>query len=191
MGLIYKVSDKEILNVRNEIFKEVGVPSLIENGFVLSPFKTAWHGQYDRSGKGYYYIFSRLSAEHNLEQISVSIFQGEKWIQIHLNVFELSPSINSLSLLKDLDGLEFGTPDKISTRMRLRSDDYKGPPLFYMLFLPEHKLGKFYTKKGFEKEVEKLKRLIQSDMQNINGFVERWHELHSPIKTDWDGNSVF
>lgn len=188
MKLFYKVEDKELLKVRNEIFKEVGIPSLLNNGFELSPFKTSWHGQYDKSSRGYSYDFSRLSSENYLEQISVSILQGEKWIQIHLNIYELNSPLNSLSLLKDLDGLEFGTPDKISTKMRLRSDEYKGSPLFFMLFFPEHKLGKFSTKSGYESKVAKLRKLIQYDMENINIFVEKWHKMFDPIKTDWQGN---
>ena len=31
MKLFYKVEDKELLKVRNEIFKEVGIPSLLKN----------------------------------------------------------------------------------------------------------------------------------------------------------------
>jgi ubiquinone biosynthesis protein Coq4 len=57
-----------------------------------------------------------------------------------------------------------------------------------MMFLPEHKLGKFYTKQGFDSEVAKLKELIKKDMEEIDYFVKRWHELHKPIITDWEGN---
>ncbi|MBB4804619.1 hypothetical protein HNP37_004716 [Flavobacterium nitrogenifigens] len=188
MGLIYRVSDKEILKVRHDIFKEVGIPSLLKNRFELSPFKTAWHGEYDRSTRGYIYNFCRLSSEKYLEQISVYILGKSKWIQIYLNVYELSPSLSSLSLLKDSEGLEFETVSKISTRMRLRIGDYKGPPLLYILFLQEHKLGKFYTRKGYLNEILKLRKLIQKDMENIDGFVKRWHEKFIPSKTDWEGN---
>lgn len=71
--------------------------------------------------------------------------------------------------------------------MRLRSDDYKGPPLFYMLFLSEHKIGKYHTKAGYEKEIGKLKKLIKTDMGNMDNFVKRWYELHKPNVTDWKG----
>lgn len=74
--------------------------------------------------------------------------------------------------------------------MRLRSDDYKGPPLFYILFFPEHKLGKFNNKTSFSKEVLKLSRLIRKDMENIDSFIKRWHEIHTPNIIDWEGNPV-
>ncbi|SFE01469.1 hypothetical protein [Flavobacterium phragmitis] len=66
MVLTYKVSEKEILKIRNEIFKEVGVSSLSANGFEFSPYKTSWHGQYDRSIRGYIYDFCRLTKENCL-----------------------------------------------------------------------------------------------------------------------------
>ena len=74
--------------------------------------------------------------------------------------------------------------------MRFRSDDYKGPPIFYMLFCPEYKLGSYVTKSGFERQVKKLGSLIEKDMRNIDSFVKRWHELHTPLVTTWEGEIV-
>lgn len=190
MGLLYKVSDKELLSVRNNIFKEVGIPALESNGFVRSPFKTSWFGQYYGGIEGYPYEFCRLSAGEFLEMIEVYIVKGDKYIQIFLNIFELEPSIESLSDLKDYEGIKYGMPPNSLTKMRLRNDDYKGPPLFYMLAFPEHKIGRFYRKTGYEREVSKLKALIKKDMINIDSFVERWHELHKPNKTDREGNRI-
>lgn len=87
------------------------------------------------------------------------------------NTFELSPNLNSINDLNQNVGLGFAMPSNNLTKMRLRSDDYKGPPLFYMLFLPEHKVGSFYTQSGDIKEILKLKRLIESDMKRIDEFV--------------------
>jgi len=74
--------------------------------------------------------------------------------------------------------------------MRLRGDDYKGPPLFYMFVLPEYKVGRFLSKGGYEKELTKLNALVKKDMTNIDLFVKRWQELHKPYKTDFEGNIV-
>ena len=73
--------------------------------------------------------------------------------------------------------------------MLLRSDDYKGPPIFYMIFLPEHKIGNYYTKAGYETRLKKLKILIQSDMKSINEFIKRWYELHSPNIVNLENNA--
>ena len=73
--------------------------------------------------------------------------------------------------------------------MLLRSDGYKGPPIFNMIFLPEHKIGSYYTKSGYETKLKKLKILIQSDMKNINKFIKRWHELHKPNTVNLENNA--
>ena len=188
MGLFYEVSDKELLSVRHKIFKESGVPALEKNGFSKSPFRETWFGEYDRNISGYSYELCRITNLRYLEIITAYIVKGDKFIQISMNIFELYPKVNSISNLDGYDGTNFHLPPNSISKMRLRSDDYKGPPLFYMLFLPEHKIGKYRTKWGYEKEVTKLKELILEDMANINLFVNRWHELHKPIITDWEGN---
>jgi hypothetical protein len=189
MGIFYEISDKELLLVRNKIFTEVGIPALEKNGFVKSPFLGTWFGEYDRNISGYSYELCRLSQNY-LEIIGVFIVKGDKWIKIHLNIFELKPTVNSLKELKDVDGLQFHLPPNSITEMRLRTDDYKGPPLFYMLFFPEHKIGKYYSKKGFDSKVKKLKELIKKDMESIDSFVSRWHELYRANVTDWKGNII-
>lgn len=190
MGLIYKVSNKQSLKDRNELFKEVGVSNLEKKGFERAPFKTSWDGEFDKSIKGYTYQLARIRESKFLEIIYAYIIEGEPWIQIYLNVFELIPTVSRVSFLKDSEGLSFGIPPNSLTKMRLRSDDYKGPPIFYMLFLPEYKIGSYYTKAGYEAELAKLKKLIKSDMENIADFIKRWHELHKPNITDWEGNIV-
>lgn len=189
MGVFYKVSDKQLLKDRNDLFKEVGIPGLEKNGFIKSTFKAVWFGEYYSGIQGYIYEFSRLSGNCILENITVYISKGEKWIQIYLNIFELHPKLKSLSELHVVDNsVNFGIPPNSITKMRLRNDDYKGPPLFYILFLPEHKIGSYYSKSGYEAEINKLKKLIKSDMENIDDFVKRWHELHKTNVTDWEGN---
>ncbi len=190
MGVFYKISDKQLLKDRNELFKEVGIPELKKNTFETETFKNSWSGEYNKSIQGYSYQFARIKEKRFLETMDVYILKGEPWIQIYLNVFELSPVIETVSLLKNNEGLSFGIPPISTTRMRLRNDDYKGPPLFYMLFLPQHKIGRYYSKSGYKTEIRKLKKLIKSDMENIDDFVKRWYELHKPNITDWEGNMI-
>lgn len=191
MSMFYKVSDKQLLKDRNDLFNEVGISSLQNNGFIRAPFKTSWNGEYNKSTQGYNYQFARIDRTNFLEIIDVYILKGEPWIQIYLNIFEISPVIKSATHLINNEGLSFGIPPNSITKMRLRSvGDYKGPPIFYMMFLPEHKIGSYYTKSGYEAELTKLKKLIKSDMENIDDFVKRWHELHKPNITDWEGNII-
>lgn len=187
MALFYKVSDKELLTIKHKIFKEGGIPALEKNGFTKSPFSGIWFGEYDSNIRGYSYELCRLSNQRYLEIISVDIVKGDKWIQIHLNIFELKPNINSLKELSGIDGMQFHLAPNNRTSMRLRIDDFKGMPLLRFV---EHKIGPYYTKNGFEQEVEKLRELIKKDMTNIDEFVKRWHELHTPLVTDWKGNKI-
>lgn len=188
MGTFYTVKDKQLLNDRNTLFKEVGIPAILRNGFTVAPFKGSWHGEYDKSIKGFIYEFSRLTNNNHLERIDVYIINAERWIQIYLNIFKLALQLNSVLDLKELEGIKFGIPPNSLSKMRLRCDEYKGPPLFYMLFLPEHKVGFFYTKSGYEAALVRLKRLIALDMENIDDFVKSWHQLQKPNVRDWEGN---
>ena len=188
MGLLYKVSDKQLLQDRNKLFKEVGLSVLESNGFKKRPFKTSWFGEYYSGIQGYIYTFGRISENGYFEYINIYITKGDEYIKVFLNIFNLSPKLLSINELNEYEGINFGIHPSTKTNMRLRSDDYKGPPLFYMLFLPEHKVGNYYTKLGYEAEINKLKKLIKSDLENIDSFVKRWHELHKPNLTDWEGN---
>ncbi|MCP9761988.1 DUF416 family protein [Lacihabitans soyangensis] len=190
MGLFYRATDKEILKDRNKIITEVAIPSLFKNGLVKSPFLGIWFGEYDKNIRGYSYELCRLSKGNLLEILEISVLKGEPWIKIHINIFILGQAPKHIEDLKGIDGINFHLPPNSNTKMRLRDDDYKGPPLFYMLFLPEHKLGTYFTKSGYESELEKLKNLIKSDLENIDSFIKRWHELHTPLVTDWEGNPL-
>ncbi len=188
MGMFYRVSDKQLLADRNSLIKEAGIPPLLQNGFIKSPFLGIWFGEYDSNIKGYSYELCRLVNDKFLEVIDFSALKGESWIKINLNIYQLEPAPNQIENLAGKDGLNFHLPPNSLTKMRLRSDDYKGPPLFYMLFLPEYKIGNYYTRSGYEAEIKKLKKLIKCDMENINIFVKRWHQIHrDPVKTTWEG----
>ncbi len=184
----FKVSEKELLEVRNRIFLESGITELEKNGFVKSPFKTSWYGEYNRAIQGYLYELCRLTVQSHLEIITVQIVKGDKYIKIFLNIFKPYPEMKSLSELSDTKGINYDLPPNSISKMRLRNDEYKGPPLFYMLFRPEYKIGKYCNKRGFDKEVSKLRELVKKDMNNIDSFIKRWFEMHTPLSTDWDGS---
>jgi hypothetical protein len=189
MGLIFSNETvKEELNIRNNIFIEVGIPPLIKKGFEKSPFSTAWYGK-DNLGN-YNYELCRLNDNKYLEIINVFILKGDKWIQIFLNIFEINPSINSIEQLKGMDGLKFSIRPNSLTKMRLRADDHKGVPLFNMLFAPKYKLGFYYSKESLTKQTIELSQLIENDMNNINTFIDKWHNIHTPALTNWKGERI-
>lgn len=189
MAIFYQATDKELLDLRNRLFIEKGVPALFKNGFVKSPFSTAWFGK-DNMG-GYQYDLCRLTNDDHLEMLIVYILKREKWIKVDLNVFKLTPHLESINQLQGVDGLQFSIPPYSKTKMRLRDDDIKGPPLLsYDFWFKQHKLYTYYTRRGLTNRANELGNLLETDLTNIDHFVRRWHELHRPLVTSWEGLSL-
>ncbi|HLZ85590.1 MAG TPA: hypothetical protein VKQ52_00065 [Puia sp.] len=188
MGLFYRASEKELLESRNRIFVEMGIPALQEKGFRRSPFSTSAYGR--NHLKDFSYEFCRLTERSSLEIIAIYLSRRDRWIKIDLNIFQLSPELPSLDRLGGLNGLQFGQPPDSLTKMRLRDDDYKGSPLFTALFRREHRLGRYYSKGGLQRGLKALGELIERDMTNIDRFIRRWHELHKPLVVTWEGHPV-
>jgi hypothetical protein len=186
MGLFYNVAPKTLFKVRNDIFVKYGIESLKKRGFQKAPFPETLFGKNNLGD--YTYDLCRLNKRaQQLEIIVTHINKEDSWIQMYLNIFELRPTLDSLDQLKQTDGIRFRLPPNSLTKMRLRSDDFKGMPIFNTV---HHKLKSFYTEKGFQKRVDELAQLIENDCTNIDKFVARWHELHHPMITTWEGKLV-
>lgn len=185
MALFYKISDKELLEARKGIFLKEGIPALEKNGFSKAPFSTSWYGKNNLGD--YTYELCRLRGQATFELLVIHISSGDEWIKIYLNIFELSPSLTNLTELQGKVGTYFHLPPSILTQMRLRIDDFKGMPIFRT---KEHKLGRYYSQSGLQKRIKELSVLISSDLNNIDSFVVRWYDLHTPIVTDWQGKGI-
>jgi hypothetical protein len=185
MGIFYSVSDKTILEAKNKIFVNKGLSALKVNGFERSPYKGELFGKNNLGD--YTYSLCRLDSNSQLECIETHITKGDTWIKIFLNIFQLTPTVKTLEELKGLDGMQFFLPPNSKTRMRLRTDDFEGVPLFRTT---EHRLKAFYSESGFHKRIEELGELIESDLNNIDSFIKRWHDLHKPMVTDWEGKKI-
>jgi hypothetical protein len=185
MGLFYKVTSRKLLDVKNEIFVKSGIPALKRNGFEKAPFPETLFGKNNLGD--YTYDLCRLTRNSDLEIIVAHIAKGDSWIQIYLNIFNLKPSVESIEQLKGVNGIQFRLNPNNLTRMRLRSDDVKGLPLFNSV---EYKVKSFYTESGFQRRVDELSNLIEDDLSNIDSFIKRWHELHRPLVTNWEGKKI-
>jgi hypothetical protein len=188
MGLFYKTTRKEILEIRNRIIKDIGIPTLEKNGFKKSPFSTSWYGKDDLHGFTYY--LCRLTGDSILEDIEIQIVRNDRWIKIILNIFKLQPNLDSLDKLNGVDGLQYKLPPNSLVTMQLRTDDIKGPPIFRLGYSFGHKLKGFYTKRGLTRNINKLTTNIESDLNNIEKYIKRWHELHQPMTTNWTGHKI-
>jgi len=95
MNLFFSVSDKEMVRLRHEVFEERGIPALTQSGFSRSPFSTGWFGK--NNAGGYSYEFCRVADESRLDMILVYINKGDRWVQLHLNVFDCIPRLTALN----------------------------------------------------------------------------------------------
>jgi hypothetical protein len=189
MGLFYKAKPKELVSLRNDIFIAKGIPALTQKGFVRSPFSTSCYGRDQQIG--FIYNLCRLNDHSELETITVYIVRGDRWIQIHLNIFELTPTVTSIEKLTGRDGLQYELPPNSISKMRLRMDEVKGVPLFDLNFMfRNHKIYSYYTQKGLKRRVNQLGSRIENDLLNIEHFIKRWHELYKPNKTNWEGQPI-
>src|SRR6187399_2648618 len=182
MGLLYSVPPKKFLEDRKSIVVKKGIPALNRKGFGKAPFPESLYGRNNLGDLTY--ELCRLDAGSVLDFITIHISRGDSWIKVFLNVFKLHPALDSLDQLTQVDGMQFRLPPNSVTEMRLRIDDYKGMPLFRTT---EHKLGSYHTERGYQKSLAELGVLIATDLENIDAFIKRWHEMHTPLETDWSG----
>lgn len=180
MSLFYKVSDRELVKLKNDIFKERGIPALTQNGFSRSPFSTGWFGKNDAGG--YSYEFCRVGDESRLDMILVYINKNDRWVQLHLNIFRLSPNVNSIEQLKGVDGLQFHMPPNSSSLSRITA-----PRGLIFAGFPKHKIRFFFSRAGLKSRLERLGNLLENDLKNIDSFVLQWIGERKPLTTDWKG----
>ena len=186
--MFYSIKNSEILKIRNYIFLYNAVPYLKQNGFVESPFLDANFGKNNRQ----LYIYEMCRLENsNLEFLTTYISLRDRYIQIRLNIFQLSPIPKNISELENINGIKFYLPPNTQKEERLDIDMLKTIPLFsYRFWFENYKLKSFHTKFGLNIAIRKLKYLIERDMKNINSFVEKWRQFHKPNITDWEGNII-
>ena len=184
----YKATRKDVLKARKDIFLKDALPILKAKRFVEEPFKTSNFGW---CGFGYIYDMCRLRKGKFLEFVSVRIPQGDKYVQIFIHVFEVTPQLDSLSSLKEKEGLKYFIPPNCEKEIRLDTGFIKGAPILSKGFwLGGLKLGHYFTKTDYDKQVEKLKEKVKSRLCNIDAYFEKWYECHRPNLVKWDGELI-
>lgn len=191
MGLIHFASDKEMRDARKSIVLNVAIPVLMEQGFVRPPYTSFDFGYYP-GHCSYGYALCRLTDNGLIEFLRFDVVNRDPWIRITANVFQLSPSTSRLEDLNGRDGHQFQLPPNSVSEMELRStDDHPGPWILWALvFGRAYRVGAYFTKWGFSRKAGRLSRMIERDMIRIDSFFDRWHQLHEPLKVDWNGHPL-
>ncbi len=53
-----------------------------------------------------------------------------------------------------------------------------------------YKLHTAWSKKGMERQIEKLKRRLEKDISNIENFIDKWFSIYTPNITQWNGEVI-
>lgn len=185
----YKATSKEILQARNSIFLHDILPILKDKNFVSAPFKDARFGYY--AGFGYMYDMCRLHEGKFLELLTTTICRKDNYIQIRIMTFELTPRIKSLSLLKNINGLAYKIRPNNEKEMRLDIDFFEHAPILSKKFWQEPcKLGHYFTKSGYLKQLERLRRTVKAEVFQIDDYFTKWYLIHTPNLTQWNGKVI-
>ena len=185
----YKATSKEILQARITVFLRDILPILKEKNFVSAPFKDAWFGYY--AGLGYMYDMCRLCEGKFLELLTTTICRKDNYIQIRIMAFELAPRLKSLSLLKNIDGLAYKIRPNNEKEMRLDTDFFeRAPILSKKVWQGPCKLGHYFTKSGYLKQVKRLRRAVKAEIFQIDDYFTKWYLIHTPNLTQWNGKTI-
>lgn len=184
--MMYNVSKTELLRMRKNLVLQTVVPILENKGFVKAPFSSSNYGYVN--SHIYIYEMCRLVDNQYLEFVSVSLSREDKYIKVHINVFELSPPIGDLSLLKQIDGINYWIPPNSEKQMRIDLDFIKIPPIIsWDFWFKDFKLKFYFTREGYQKRVNQLTTLLKIKIGNIDSYFREWHQYHHPNITKWDG----
>lgn len=139
----------------------------------------------------YIYQMCRLVDNKYLESVSVDIARRDKYIKVFINAFELSPSVNDMSLLSNVDGVNFSLPPNSKKRMHLVLDFIQVPPIMsWDFWFNDFKLKSYWTRKGYQKRVCQLTALLKTRTENIDSFFKKWYQLNQPNITAWNGEII-
>lgn len=182
--MFYKISTKRILSIRNNILINA-ISILKEQGFERSPFVSSLFG---RNNLGdFTYDLARLSNSY-LELITIHISKGDRWIKVYLNIFDLAPIPKTLSELNKSKGIAFRLAPNNRTQMRLDIELPKRNFIDFIFPRKEYRLKPFFSHSGLIYRQRELEKVLKYDFENIDLKIGMWYKVHTPKRTDWDGN---
>lgn len=186
--MIYKkVTEKEALRIRIDIFIQNIVPILEEKGFVKSPFKTGNFGCCSNN-RIFIYDMCRLCSNGLLEFVTTKISGYDRYMKIYINAFKLHPNIQSLYELKEIDDTLFHVYPNNKNEMWIDIDFIAGSPLFSKDFWFNClKLKKSFTERGLKRKIEEIRKKAIAKAENIDMFFGKWYDKHHPNVTTWNG----
>lgn len=174
-----KVTSRERLHVLRDLFLKVMWPLLESQGFVMRPFDS-WWWEWNPGVQGYDYETVRLRKNY-LDYVSIYIPQGGRHIQITFQVIELSEEIKSLQdITMDIElSVDIGNSRK-NDYMYPNFSRYGTNRIHWNFFGGCYKLKRYFTRRGFNRRVEQLKRSLIRNFSDLEPTVAMWMKRNKP-----------
>src|SRR5688500_6866883 len=175
-----KLSETQFAKLRHEEFRARGLPVLRLIGFEKCPMgKPYWGSEL----YGFQYDLCRLRTESILELITVHIIRRtNRRFQVVYNQVEISPSVDELSELHDVDDLPFRIPPAFATQMDIPPKRWLGEPFWP----PSYKVARWrlWFGVGVQQSISsEITRMIR-DLKNFERFVRHWEKTRTRTKID-------
>ena len=176
-----KPSETQFVKLRHEEFRSRALPVLESIGFEKCPMGKPYWGSEPHGG--FQYDLCRLRTGSILELITVYIIRRRnRRFQVEYNQVEISPSVEHLSQLHDVDDLPFRTPPASTTQMDIPPQRWLGEPFWP----PPYKVPRWrlWLGVGVEQAISsEITRMIR-DLQNFERFARHWEKTQTRIRID-------
>lgn len=174
-----KVTSKERLHARRDLFLKNMWPLLEKQGFVMHPFNR-WSWEWVPGARGY--IFQTIRLRNNyLDYVDIYIPCGNRLIQIEFQIIKLSEEIKSLQDIIMNTELSLGITNSRKNEYMFPNFSIYGDNRLCMLFFAgTYKLKRYFTRRGFNRRVEQLKRSLIRNFSDLEPTVAMWMKLNKP-----------
>ena len=174
-----KVTSKERLHVLRDLFLNVMWPLLEAQGFVKEPF-AHWLWGWEPGVHGYYYQTVRLRGSY-IDYMRIFVPSKSRLMEISFQIIELSEEINSLQDI--ITNVELDV-DIMASKKNDVLYPYFGSwgnhRWCWILFINGYKLKCYFTRRGFNRRVEQLKRSLIRNFSDLEPTVAMWMKLNKP-----------
>lgn len=175
-----KMTSRERLHTLRDLFLNDIWPLLEKQGFVKSPTGSPWNWGWEPGVHGYIFDSIRLRANY-IDYMSISVYSQSRILPIKFQIIKLRGEIKSLQdILYDRDV----TLDIIPSRKNEYLFPYFGRwgnhRWYRALFAKSYKLKRSFTRRGFNRSVEKLKKSLIRNVSDLEPIVDVWMKMHKP-----------
>jgi hypothetical protein len=175
-----KLSEAQFAKLRHEEFRSRALPVLQSIGFDKCPMGKPYWGS---EPHGFQYDLCRLRMASVLELLTVYIIRRtNRRFQLVYNQVEISPPIDDLGDLHDVDDLPFRVPPAFATQMDIPPQRWLGEPFWP----PPYKVARWrmWFGVGVQRSISSQVTRMIRDLKNFERFVRHWEKTRTRTRID-------